>query len=453
MTDFKYGEIVKLTDDGIRHLVEMGYDYTFTNTDNEFTVIGTWSGLRNCVRIRHDGTSAIVLSEDVIRTGKMIDFGKHPFKDYYLNGVKPNDLPTHTYKGRVIEFIGKFGYDFLHPYDLEFFWPNVEPDDNNFIYCWPNAKAREKGKAGRTKTKPGKFFRMLLHERGADRNFETSNTYKRLCDSCMRYDRDYFGTPVHPVETYGTGDWVIFWAEDNAGCITARLLAYKGEDQLELGPIYATCQEGIDAIKDHIAGREHSGIAKGKWNGARIIKVEEDGRFCGPYLDQGLTFSDNGRYLVVDSCGDIEHDHEGWFGGEFCEHCDRYSGGVIYIEDVGHTACESCRENGFFISDYSGEWIENREHTEILVAKRRYESWAENEAENDAVFSEEVGEWLHSDIAQRTFEDEYIPEWYISEGKWFICTVEKVAYPAEEMVDTSVGPVAKCNYNEEEDVA
>jgi len=87
------------------------------------------------------------------------------------------------------------------------------------------------------------------------------------------------------------------------------------------------------------------------------------------------------------------------------------------------------------------------------VAKRRYESWSEREAEWDAVFSEEIGEWLHSDIAKRTFDDEYIPVWYIREGKWFVCSNEEVAYPIEEMVDTPDGPVAKCNYNEEEDVA
>jgi hypothetical protein len=297
------------------------------------------------------------------------------------------------------------------------------------------------------------FLHAYTHERGADRNFDTSSIYKRLCDSCMRYDREYFGTPIHPVETYGTGDWVIFWAEDGAGRITARLLAYKGEEQLELGPIYATCQEGIDALKDYIAGREHSGIARGDWNGARIIKVEENGRFCGPYLDQGDSFSESGPYLVVDSYGAIEHHHEGWFGGEFCEHCESHSSDVVYIESVGHTVCESCRDNGFFISDNSGEWVENYSRTEVLVAKGLYESWSENEAKYDAVFSEELGEYIHPDISERTFDDEYIPVWYITEDKWFICTVEEVAYPIEERVDTPDGPVAKCNYNEEEEDA
>jgi len=113
VTDFKYGEIVKLTDDGIRNLVERGYDHTITKRDNEFMVyqyLDSYRLLYLMVDCKH---MCSVGHNYAIKTGKMIDFGKHPFKDYYLNGVKPDDLPPHTYKHRVLDFVGTFGYDFL----------------------------------------------------------------------------------------------------------------------------------------------------------------------------------------------------------------------------------------------------------------------------------------------------------------------------------------------------
>jgi hypothetical protein len=123
--------------------------------------------------------------------------------------------------------------------------------------------------------------------------------------------QDYFETEVHPVEAFNTGDWGIFWAEDDKGLIAARCLYYKNGDKKELGPIYATSQEAIDAVKREITKHDCSQVNRGNWEGARILKIEEDGAFVGPYFDCHSTLREEGKYLILDRRGEIEHDHMG----------------------------------------------------------------------------------------------------------------------------------------------
>jgi hypothetical protein len=427
---FKYGEIVKVKDDADYGRVFL-YDIAYNWPKHGEELWVNREGIGSSFVETKVGNILLAMNSSLESTGKMIDFGKHPFKEFYEKGIRPADLPPHNLKNRVVNFL----QDYLdkstkHHYDMRFFWPNLDVFETDFLYIWPNANARKKGKAGRTKIKPGKFFRMLYkditdqeveslvnafkeqfkpikvkvfsgdsienilhaytHDRSVDRHFDTSSAYKRLCDSCMRYGRDYFETEVHPVEVYNTGDWGIFWAEDDKGRIAARCLYYKNGEKKELGPIYATSQEAIDAVKKEIAKHYCSKVNWGDWEGARILKIVEDRSFVGPYFDCHSTLRKEGKYLILDMDGEIEHYHMGKYSMDSrptCHDCgERFeSFELTYVESVDRDVCDSCRNYDYFYSEYSDQYYhDNEEATEVYVTQSRTETWTTNEAEANA---------------------------------------------------------------------
>jgi hypothetical protein len=492
---FKYGEIVKVRN-GEDYGIAFPWSAAVEWPKHGDKLVVVSADYCTCRVEKPDGYDIVVHTTSLESTGQMMDFGKHPFKEFYENGITPDDLPPHSLKNRVLLFLrGHCGRATKHPYDMTFFWPNVDVFETDFLYIWPNANARKKGKAGRTQIKPGKFFRMLYkditdqeveslvntfkeqfkpievevfsgdsienilhaytHDRSVDRHFETSGDYKRLCDSCMRYDNDYFETSVHPVEAYNTGDWGIFWAEDDKGLIAARCLYYKKGEKKELGPIYATSQEAIDALKKEIAKHNCSKVNEGYWGGARILKIEEDGAFVGPYFDCHSTLREEGKYLILDRDGEIEHDHMGKYCRDdrpTCHDCgERFeSYELSYVESVDGDVCNHCLESDYFFSDFSEQYFRHgdEEDTEVYVTQSRNETWTKAEAEANAYWVDCESEYYQEHLVWET-EDGYIPKSYLDDGSWAICSVDNLAYNIEEMIDTKDGLVAKCNVDED----
>ena len=432
--------------------------------------------------------------ESLADTGETYDYQTSKFKTFYANCLLPSGLPSHTYKHDVVDFIlNNCKENLKHIFDLDFMWPNFEVfGETDFLWVWPNSSARMKGKAGRTKMKPGKVFRALLRddvsdveverlvdlfketfkkdsytfhqgkdvesflhaytsERGQDRNFPTSSDYKRICDSCMRYDKDHFDTHAHPVEAYASGDWGIFWVEDNQGRVCARVTYYDKPKSKELGPIYATNEQAIEFLKSNLPD-ECSAVCSGDWDGARLVKIEEEeGVFIAPYLDMHSNVREEMEYLVLDHCGGIEHCHEGRYRslGEFCQWCEEYTqNGVIYIESVDRCVCQSCLDHDFFTSDLSGE-VFSDSHLVVVYDDGRSRYWSEDEAENDAFLCEVSGEYYTERSVWETL-DGFISRKYIEDGSYVVCSVDNLAYPKEEMVETKLGPVQKYNYEKEE---
>ena len=311
------------------------------------------------------------------------------FAKYLSNGIMPDSLDTFGYSKDLMDFIGGL----LSHSDLRFYHPNVDKEDKSFIYYWPNTNAREKGKAGRAKTTFGKFLRRCMgmtsdtliefyverfklqyqemeytfkHSKkkedfvhayvgpfSQDRMFDTSSDYKKLTDSCMRYEADCFDNNTdghHPVEAYASGDFTIFWVEDQKGGISARCTAYeKTEGEYRLAPIYAHSQQAIDFLEAQLEGFSHTGVNAGSWEGAELVVIKSDyGNIVAPYLDghSGGKLCGN-RITISDDDGNThEHGADGtWEELEVytCGDCDSTSSDCYFTNSDG--VCSSCQED------------------------------------------------------------------------------------------------------------
>lgn len=432
-----------------------------------------------------------------IDRSKKMDVGKNPFKKFYELGITVEDLPQHTYKNRLVEFIKSVCNEennpnfHILPNTLYFLWPNIDTENKGFIYVWPNADARMKGAKGRQAVKPGKALRILFPkatdveiewwvnqikdnffseevftfhqgknaedflkaytgERANDRFFHTTCKNKRMSDSCMRYPRNHFSTKTHPVEAYATGDWTIFWTENKYGEICSRCIAYESEGKYELGPIYSTSRQAINAMEGELGKLNTTEVGEGNWEEARIHMIQEGGKYVGPYFDNALTMREDGEYFVIDSSGSIEHGSEGYIGaGDMCNLCGDYNLDVVYYENIDRYACRCCFEYDTFLSDHSGERFLLSGVTEVLT-ERRTEEWDESEAESYAIYSEKLDGYIEDGFSLETYDEDYIPKNWVATGDWFICAVSRLAYPIDEGVQTEDGMVAKENM---EDVA
>jgi len=351
------------------------------------------------------------------------------FAKYLSNGIMPGNLDTFGYSTDLMEFIGGF----LTHSDLRFYHPNVDKEDKSFIYYWPNANAREKGKAGRTKTTFGKFLRRCMgmtddvsieayverfklqyqeleytfkHSKkkedfvkayvgpfSQDRMFNTSNSYKKLIDSCMRYEADCFDNDTdghHPVEAYASGDFTIFWLEDQEGGISARCTAYEHtEGKYHLAPIYAHSQQAIDFLELQLEAFSHRGVYKGSWEGAELVVIKNDyGYIVAPYLDGhsgGNLCGD--RITISDGDGNTHgHNHEGvWEELEVytCGDCGETSSDVYFLNSEG--ICDCCQEGRDEAErEYEDEQQRERDEEEAELERERLEFEQQEERANVA---------------------------------------------------------------------
>jgi hypothetical protein len=315
---------------------------------------------------------------------------KHPFAEYIKNSPNPSILPAHNISSRLVNFLETYTKHSKFGVDLGYFFPNVDREHTDFVYLWLDYKGREKGREGRVKMKPGKAFRKIfpflsdveleklvdkfklefspttvtIHEtkdadeivevytmeRSPDRNFQTTSYHKRLSDSCMRHDTEYFGFDKHPAYAFGSGDFTVFYALDGQGKCAGRVTVYTNCSEPQSGPIYATCEAAIEALEGKLEEVGATKAGNGDWDGASILKLKDRGKFYGPYLDCGGTLTEDSNYLIIDSSGTIEHNHCGHYSsGNYCQWCEeRVDGEVTYVESVDREVCECCLEHDFF---------------------------------------------------------------------------------------------------------
>lgn len=401
---------------------------------------------------------------------------KTPFEKYFLHGLRLHELPQHGKSNSALNFFkGQFAYCGF----CELFAPVRDVSDVNFLYVWPNFDARMKGVKGRTRMKLGRAIRQMypnvtdvqvetmvnkykeyfaekeftlcegeeskdfLHaytsERGEDRNFSVTEEHKRICDSCMRYDADYFDHSHHPVEAFASGDFYMLWAEDSDGYICGRTVVCKVTETC--GPIYATCRGAIDFLENTLKDR---GITYGGFEGAKLINNGGDKTVFGPYFDfepTNVTLIDDGERMVVDPMGAIHHEHTGWYESSRCEWCDDIvdQEDLMYIESVDQTVCYCCREREFFESDYDREEYLSEDMTVVKCwnyGRVQEQLWTIVQAEDHAYFVEEDSEYWEEEDTYQTFDGKYVSHKMIHDGDYFICDVSGEAYPWDMQVET-----------------
>jgi hypothetical protein len=353
----------------------------------------------------------------------------------------------------------------------------VDREHTDFVYLWLDHKGREKGREGRVRVKPGKAFRKIfpflgdveleelvdkfklefsptvvtIHEtkdadeiaevytmeRSPDRNFQTTNYHKRLSDSCMRHDTEYFGFDEHPTYAFGSGDFTVFYALDGQGKCAGRVTVYTNCSEPQSGPIYATCESAIKVLEDKLAEVGATKAGHGDWDGASILKLEDSGKFYGPYLDCGRTLTEAGTRLIIDSYGTIEHNHCGHYhSGNYCQWCEEHvSSEVTYVESVDRGVCDHCLNDDFFTCAYDDEWYPIRDHIDVFYGAVGYcESWSESNAERYAVVCTHDGEYWREDSVVELANGDHVGEKYVGEYYKY-CNIDGELYDIDDMTE------------------
>lgn len=193
------------------------------------------------------------------------------------------------------------------------------------------------------------FVHAYVHEQSWYANPRTTASRKCLADSCMRYDFvGDDGFMYHPVEAYASGDFMIVWCEDTEGRIASRSVVAVHGDKWVAGPVYGVCEKSLDMIEDYI--RDNGGYLfkdQKDWTGARVVKLEDDPGYIGPYFDSGENLRDDGDVFVVHPNGTIgTSDHQGHFECDnrpLCSCCEsRVEEYNLHYNEDGEAYCESC---------------------------------------------------------------------------------------------------------------
>jgi len=378
----------------------------------------------------------------------------------------------------LIEHSGKFTSNGTFEYPtlnllkrvVSAFEPSIAVDDPKQVAIWPSLDAMAEGEKKRMRGKPGRMFRRIfpmlsdaqleilvdafrlkfsartykVHnsiepddfvkayttKHGEYENPYTTSDRKSLANSCMRYEFDHL--THHPVYAYGSGDFRIFWAEDNSGCLGARMIVaekIQGKDRevVVCGPVYGICEKSMtlvlsDAQQFYAAqGREMQSTNYRSddtmWIGSRLLLIKyrnNDGEFIAPYLDpEPRRCTVKGDYLVVSHNGEVEM--SGYQGtqasGPMCESCEDSCGGNYCTTADGIVICQDCYEHHYFNCEHCEE-ISHNSVRETVETDIGYDTLCEYCCTNHAVHSDSVDNYIYFDDAIFVeSEDVYIPVW------------------------------------------
>jgi hypothetical protein len=200
--------------------------------------------------------------------------------------------------------------------------------------------------------------------------------WKSLAASCMRYD--FCDLPQHPTTVYASGDFRLYWVENSAGEIAARVIVAIRNGRFVPGPIYCNSNIAGDLLEKHIAQerekpREGKSVDSDSWINCRLVRVEYNGGLIAPYLDQQQDASDTGEAIRLCSRhnGDFTLDStQGVIfpdGAYTCHDCDeRLSEDDSFHDDNGTCYCESCYSERFTMCDHCYETTARDDMVNIL---------------------------------------------------------------------------------------
>jgi hypothetical protein len=359
-----------------------------------------------------------------------------------------------------------------------YYYPNVEKDSVDFVWLWLNYKDREKGKSGRVKMKPGKAFRRIYPQisdaeleelvdkfkdqfspkeyevcttespdimgavyggkRAKEIPFYTTEEHKRLANSCMKYDTDYFDTPVHPGYVYGSGDFIMVYAKEGEA-FAGRVLISKVTKKI--GPYYAVSQDAIDLMYSKVKELGYNPEGFGSFKGSKILKVECGNRYVGPYFDYDDSVDDMGDYLVVASDGKMgAQETEGCFDYSKvqCEDCGYYvsSDDCVTLDVVNNglmDMCGSCADE-YVRCEYTGEYANHGETTEVQTCYGYTKTCSDESLDRFAIECCITGNWLEPDMVSET-PDGPVSKTYLTDNGYVFVENDSMYYHPDDVVE------------------
>ena len=316
----------------------------------------------------------------------------------------------------------------------------------------------------RTGTSPDDFTHAYSHDQADMDNPRTTTTRKAIAHSCMRYEFERL--EVHPCSIYGSGDFKIAWLETDKGKIAGRVVvctSHKSKPQA--GPIYGVCENSLNQLQDWLDSIKAIGYDSGSsWIGAKLLAVpyDDNGAYIGPYLDvmpQRMAASDDGKYLIIDDCGEIDAStYHGILNGHYtnCSECgdglseDDY----YYSEYTEEHYCESCYNNEHTYCEVTGDMVHNSELVQVWSSSRwgiQSEMVSECERDNNYIECTDGKMWPDDQVSYCQSEEVWISP-VDREDNYFQSDWDGEVYPNSVMCTTEDGDnVAESEFLEHED--
>lgn len=371
----------------------------------------------------------------------------------------------------------------------------AESENNGaaMVALWPDSNARLLGEKKRLRGKPGKMFRRMfpfmtdsqiadLVDEYRERCFRangisliiddsaesftraysgtqapmanpaTTSYRKSLGNSCMRYSFDQLGG-IHPCAAYASGDFQIYMVTDSGGLIHGRCVVRKACEETDnrphAAPIYGVSESAIDLIQMALESANAVMAESANWGGARLVVNEYDrGGYIAPYLDlRPQSLSHNGKWLVVDSYGDIDASH---YGGVLddgnscpCHECgERLDRDESCCDDYGRDYCECCYHDLFGYCEECEESV-SRDDLNIVYRVPRYR-YAESEltvcdcCRGNSYTQTDSGDYWHDDDVIHADNGAVIsPDEF--ESDYFVSDWDGEIYHDDDMAETDDG--------------
>jgi hypothetical protein len=214
--------------------------------------------------------------------------------------------------------------------------------------------------------------------------------------SCMRYTKQYFGTPCHPAEVYAAGDLSIAYivCPDDSARVIARAVIWP--EKMSFVRVYGVDETIRVSLVDML---EDLGYCRADdWRGARIRAIEFDGRLVVPYIDGNITsleYDDDDDILTVSRHGNVDGSStRGWAhnnsGRVSCEHC----GDRVCEDDTRHVGneiwCDDCVSDSATFCEYNEEYFADDEQFIYVETTSGSQTW-HNSASRHAFYCEKQG--------------------------------------------------------------
>lgn len=221
------------------------------------------------------------------------------------------------------------------------------------------------------------FEHAYQHDQAKSLNIYTTHARKSLANSCMRDD---FGYNQHPAAVYGSGDFTIYWLEDEKGKIGGRVVVYTPANKKpQAGPVYGACEHSIEMLYDKLKEIDAELYDDSSWVGARLLKIPVcDEEYLMPFLDLDAEGYDDGDYFRISHTG-VEYEFcstEGTIYTHHKETCTECGEGVhedeVYSSEEGYYYCECCYHEHYTNCAITGNEIRRDDAVDIYTNSRAF---------------------------------------------------------------------------------
>jgi hypothetical protein len=306
----------------------------------------------------------------------------------------------------------------------------------------------------KTGTSPDDFTHAYSHNQADMDNPRTTCARKAMIHSCMRYEFERL--EVHPCSVYGSGDFKIAWLETDSGLIAGRVVVYTAhKSRPQAGPIYGVCENSLNQLQDWLDSINAVGYDSGsRWLGAKVLAVpyDDNGAYIGPYLDvmpQRMTTSDDGEYLIIDDCGEVDAStYQGILNGSYTNCCECGEGlgesDYYYSEYTDDHYCECCYGNEHTYCEATGDMVHNDELVEVWVSNRwgvHSEMVSECDRDNNYVECTDGKMWPDDQVTWCESEEVWISPQTYQDGEYFQSDWDGEVYNKGVMCTTEDGEV------------